>query len=136
MAHMTQSRPDSGLDFQTKVHKICQVVPSSLGSVFTGYGFHVWESAGSWSHFIFRNSPKVDCETQVDFSYSRLIDFVYHSTLGLRVIKKKKKLTFDRTSRADPREVIERPPVLFLVVGGWGVRVGIGGSFECRESWV
>jgi len=24
-------------------------------------------------------------------SYSRLIDFVYHSTLGLRVIKKKKK---------------------------------------------
>ena len=25
-------------------------------------------------------------------SYSRLMDFVYHSTLGLRVIKKKKKL--------------------------------------------
>ena len=26
-------------------------------------------------------------------SYLRLIDFVYHSTLGLRVIKKKKKRT-------------------------------------------
>ena len=26
-------------------------------------------------------------------SYLRLIDFVYHSTLGLRVIKKKKKLS-------------------------------------------
>jgi len=32
-------------------------------------------------------------------SYLRLIDFVYHhSTLGLRVIKKKKKETFPRQS--------------------------------------
>jgi len=30
-------------------------------------------------------------------SYLRLIDFVYHSTLGLRVIKKKKKKTTTRT---------------------------------------
>ena len=36
-------------------------------------------------------------------SYSRLIDFVYHSTLGLRVIKKKKTTwarTGDRAERA------------------------------------
>ena len=30
-------------------------------------------------------------------SYLRLIDFVYHSTLGLRVIKKKKKYTLPKT---------------------------------------
>jgi hypothetical protein len=32
MAHIRQSRPDSGLGFQVKVLKIFQVVPSSLGS--------------------------------------------------------------------------------------------------------
>ena len=35
-------------------------------------------------------------------SYLRLIDFVYHSTLGLRVIKKKKKLPSDS---ADPHKI-------------------------------
>ena len=32
MAHITQSRPDSGLDFQVKVLKTFRAVPSSLGS--------------------------------------------------------------------------------------------------------
>jgi len=32
-------------------------------------------------------------------SYLRLIDFVYHTTLGLRVIKKKKKLRMGGTVR-------------------------------------
>ena len=32
MAHIRQSRPDSGLGFHVKVLKIFQVVPSSLGS--------------------------------------------------------------------------------------------------------
>jgi len=32
MAHIRQSRPDSGLGFRVKVLKIFQVVPSSLGS--------------------------------------------------------------------------------------------------------
>jgi len=31
------------------------------------------------------------CSGSEEGSYSRLIDFVYHSTLGLNVIKKKKK---------------------------------------------
>ena len=31
-------------------------------------------------------------------SYLRLIDFVYHSTLGLRVIKKKRRLSFNVTA--------------------------------------
>ena len=31
------------------------------------------------------------CSGSEEGSYLRLIDFVYHSTLGLRVIKKKKK---------------------------------------------
>jgi len=33
-----------------------------------------------------------DCSGSEAGSYLRLIDFVYHSTLGLRVIKKKKRL--------------------------------------------
>ena len=32
------------------------------------------------------------CSGSEACSYSRLIDFVYHSTLGLRVIKKKKNI--------------------------------------------
>jgi len=35
-------------------------------------------------------------------SYSRLIDFVYHSTLGLRVIKKKEKKSRIRRARLTP----------------------------------
>ena len=34
MAHIRQSRPDSGLGFQVKVHKIFRVFPSLLGSGF------------------------------------------------------------------------------------------------------
>ena len=37
MAHVRQSRPDSGLDFQVKVFKTLSVVPPSLES---GAGFH------------------------------------------------------------------------------------------------
>ena len=32
MAHIRQSRPDSGLDFQVEILKRIEVVPSSLGS--------------------------------------------------------------------------------------------------------
>ena len=38
MAHIRQSTPDSGLDFQTKVFKIFNTVPISLGSGGTAYG--------------------------------------------------------------------------------------------------
>ena len=36
------------------------------------------------------NALQVMCSGSVAGSYLRLIDFVYHSSLGLRVIKKKK----------------------------------------------
>jgi len=39
------------------------------------------------------------CSGSEEGSYLRLIDFVYHSTLGLRVIKKKKKRLLDRLHR-------------------------------------
>jgi len=41
-------------------------------------------------------------------SYLRLIDFVYHSTLGLRVIKKEKKELSG--GRAGPRATMKHPP--------------------------
>jgi len=47
------------------------------------------------------------CSGSEDGSYLRLIDFVYHSTLGLRVIKKKKKKKpayFTFSQLADPRQ--------------------------------
>ena len=40
-------------------------------------------------------------------SYLRLIDFVYHSTLGLRVIKKKKKGGTKRVFRAQMLALVE-----------------------------
>jgi len=43
-------------------------------------------------------------------SYLRLIDFVYHSTLGLRVIKKKKKylLSAEASRRLpEPRQLLQ-----------------------------
>jgi len=39
------------------------------------------------------------CSDSEAGSYLRLIDFVYHSTLGLRVIKKKKRLGIDPLAR-------------------------------------
>jgi len=63
MAHLRQSSPNSCLGSEVKGLKPFYVVPSSL------------ESGG--------RGPKAG-------SYLRLIEFVYQSTLGLRVIKKKK----------------------------------------------
>jgi len=46
----------------------------------------------------FKNNHLADmCSGSEEGSYSRLIDSVYHSTIGLRVIKKKK------TSSGGPR---------------------------------
>ena len=73
-AHIRLSRPDSGLGSQVKVLKTSYVVPSSLGSGNQKPG-GVWEM----------------CSGSEAGSYLRLIDFVYLSTLGLKVIKKKKK---------------------------------------------
>jgi len=42
--------------------------------------------------FQFKNNYLTEmCSGSEAGSYARLIDFVYHSTLGLRVIKKKKR---------------------------------------------
>ena len=49
---------------------------------------------GRWTHLgaIFRNDRELLCSSSEVGSYLRLTDFVYHSTLGLRVKRKKKKL--------------------------------------------
>ena len=63
-------------------------------------------------------------------SYFRLIDFVYHSTLSLREIKKK---SFGRTAghgedAADPLRTAHPPPcVSGLGFGVWGVGCGVWG---------
>ena len=41
MAHVRQSRPDSGLGFQVKVPKTFQVVPSSLGAIARAGGIEL-----------------------------------------------------------------------------------------------
>jgi len=42
MAHIRQSRPDSGLGFQTKVIVTFEVVPSSPGSGTKVHGVGLW----------------------------------------------------------------------------------------------
>ena len=63
MAHTRQSRPDSGLGVQVKDRQTFEAVPTSLGS---SPGFALGEH------------------------HLGLIDFVYDSTLGLGVIKKRR----------------------------------------------
>ena len=70
VAHIRQSRPDSGLGFQVKGSKPLYVAPSSLGS-------------GRPEDLVF-NADRV----------------LYHSTLGSRVIKKKKKEDLSSAWRA------------------------------------
>jgi len=53
------------------------------------------------------------CSGSEPGSYLRLIDFVCHSTLGLRVIKKKKKKLPQRA--ADPGAPVQRHAVHHLV---------------------
>jgi len=81
MAHIRQSRPDSGLGFQVKVRKTFEAVPSSP---YCGW------------------RPEM-CSGSEAGSYLRRIDFVYHSTLGLRVVKQKKRRRPERPSRATSR---------------------------------
>jgi len=74
-AHIRQSRPDSGLGFQASVGPeadLSHAIPQAL-----------------------RYFTEMCSGSEAD-SYSRLIGFVYHSTLGLGVIKKKKKTPFRR----------------------------------------
>jgi len=90
LAHMRQSRPDSGLGFQVKVLKIVHVVLSLLGS-----GQHVvglgWLSEDRYSSQ-YKNNCFAEMRSGFEAgSYLRLIDFLYHSTLGWRVIKKKRR---------------------------------------------
>jgi len=83
-AHIRQSRSDAGLGFQVKALKTCYGVPSSLGKgARRTRGFRVRYSSQ------FENNYFTEmCSGSEAGSYLRLIDFVYHSTLGLRVIKK------------------------------------------------
>ena len=49
------------------------------------------DTVASGRHPLFESSPDVSTCGSEAGSYLRLIDFVYHSILGLRVIKKKKR---------------------------------------------
>ena len=116
MAHIRQSSSDSGLDFKVKVRKPFEYVPASLGrgtnmahirqsNSDSGLGFKVkvlrpFESIpsslgrgmGRNSDSLFPGDPDYFtemCSGSEAGSYLRPIDFVYRSTLGLRVIKKK-----------------------------------------------
>ena len=51
------------------------------------------------------SSCSPDLHSSEEGSYLRLIDFVYHSTLGLRVIKKKKKITSGCRSRTSVHDI-------------------------------
>ena len=51
---------------------------------FEGLGFGVWGARFGGNNYYFTEM----CSGSEAGSYLRLIDFVYHSTLGLRVIKK------------------------------------------------
>jgi len=66
----------------------------------------------SWSHPPprFENNYFTEmCSGSEEGSYLRLIDFLYHSTLGLRVMKKKKTLLPKRwSSRASLVQIFER----------------------------
>ena len=70
MAHIRQSRPGSGLVFQDQVLTTFDVVASWLSN---DYFTEMCSGSDAGSHV-------------------RRIDFVYHSTLGLRVIKKEEEV--------------------------------------------
>ena len=112
MAHTRQPRPDSGLGFQAKVRETFHLVPSSLRS-----------GGGSPPP-----SPRFDGTSRVPYfiemcsgseagSYLRH-SLLYHSTLGVRVIKKKKKVPENKIVRAsDPGNEIVRASA---PIGGGG----------------
>ena len=61
------------------------------------------ESYPSTNNVLFENNYFTEmCSDSETGSYLRLIDFVYHSTLGWRVIKKKKKKTTNVLSESRP----------------------------------
>ena len=67
----------------------------------SGFGIKIWIAFSlelPLAHFQWNYSTEM-CSGSEAGSYLRLIDFVYHSTLGLRVIKKKK----TKSLREDPR---------------------------------
>ena len=79
MAHIRQSRPDSGRDFKAKVLKTFRVVPSSLEKMI---GFVKPVAAA----YVLRTNGKRFRGGLVFKAHT----LVYHSTLGSRVMKKKK----------------------------------------------
>ena len=84
MAHIRQSKPDSGLGFQAEAPKTFRVVPSSPDS---GWGPKPEESGHS-NVQRFRGGL-----------VSRAHNILYHSTLGLRVVKKKRNRAEDQNLR-------------------------------------
>jgi len=81
MAHVRQSRPDSGLGFQLKVLKPFEAVPSSLGR----------SSRIPLHRHCFVRVPGRNVKRFRGGLVFKAHRWLYHSTLGSRVIKKKKK---------------------------------------------
>ena len=74
MAHMRQSRPDSGLDFQVKGLNTLFARSSeadglsaqkALRGVIPGHGFGIW--GRFWSHFEGNSRPKITKLSIIDF---------------------------------------------------------------------
>jgi len=87
VAHTRQSRPDSGLglrhfqDERRRNHSSCIIQTDPLWW---------WPPATAYGVADLYGAEGTDiCSGSEAGSYLRLIDFVYHSTLGLRVLKKK-----------------------------------------------
>ena len=67
---------------------MCESSVSSAGHLFTR--FRVWCYREGWWHGCLENNYFTEmCSGSEEGSYLRLIDFVYLSTLGLRLIKKR-----------------------------------------------
>ena len=62
MAHVKQSRPDSGLGFQVNVIETFRVVPSSLGS---GQGSGLKKGAGGTLDLAYVNFAATQCQLRI-----------------------------------------------------------------------
>ena len=66
---------------------------------------------------------------RVEAKYLRLIDFVYHSTLGMRVIQRKKK------KKVETKFLSWFPSVVFIGAAG-AQTARIEDSFSCDRPWI
>ena len=108
MAHIRQSRPDFGRGFKVNILIAFEVVHSSLGRGSAQSG---WQLSSHTRIFMyssqFENNYFTEmCSGSETGSHLRLIDFVYHSTLGLRVTKKRRRYIYVISARGTKRRFV------------------------------